>query len=267
MKNYYKISEISRLYGIGPDSLRYYERLGILNPKRDTNHYRLYSLKDIYKLNLICDLRKLDFTMSRIKDYLDCQTVSNTLDILRCEQELLGQRLKELKEKEYLISERIETLHQTERITTEQINIKTLPPRLCVQEPAYITRDEEMDLLIQKLMARHEKKIRNFGNQIIGAFLSRQDLMKGIPNVYQSVFFILDTDTCEYDCELPAGNYLSYYYRGDYNKNAGCLKKMMDYIKKHHLTILGEPFELYEIDNRDTMKPEEFLTEIQIHIR
>ena len=205
--------------------------------------------------------------MSQIKDYLDCQTVCNTLDILRCEQELLGKKLKELTEKEHLINERIEALHKTEYITTDRIDIKTLPPRLCVQEKSYITRDEEMDLLIQKLMTRHEKKIRNFGNQIIGAFLSRQDLMKGIPNVYQSVFFILDTDTCEYDCELPAGDYLSCYYRGDYNKNADCLKKMMNYIKTHHLAILGEPFELYEIDNRDTMEPEEFLTEIQIHIR
>ena len=89
MKNYYKISEISKLYGIGPDSLRYYERLGILKPKRDTNQYRLYSLKDIYKLNLICDLRKLNFSMSQIKEYLDCQTVGNTLDILYREQELL----------------------------------------------------------------------------------------------------------------------------------------------------------------------------------
>ena len=26
MKDYYKISEISKLYGIGADSLRYYER-------------------------------------------------------------------------------------------------------------------------------------------------------------------------------------------------------------------------------------------------
>lgn len=266
MKNYYKIGEISRLYGIGPDSLRYYERLGILNPKRDSNQYRLYSLKDIYKLNLICDLRKLDFSMSQIKDYLSCQTVSNTLDILRCEQELLGQKLQELKDKERLINERIETLYNAKNIITDQIIIKTLPSRLCIQETAYITRDEEMDLLIQKLMTRHEKKIHNFGNQTIGAFLSRQDLLKGIPNVYQSVFFILDAKASGYDCELPAGDYLSCYYQGDYEKNADCLKNMIDYIQNHHLTILGEPFELYEIDNRDTMKPEEFLTEIQIHV-
>lgn len=34
MKNYYKINEISKLYNIGVDSIRYYEELGILHPKR-----------------------------------------------------------------------------------------------------------------------------------------------------------------------------------------------------------------------------------------
>ena len=52
MKNYYKINEISKLYGIGVDSLRYYERLGILRPRRDVNGYRLYSLKEMYKLDV-----------------------------------------------------------------------------------------------------------------------------------------------------------------------------------------------------------------------
>ena len=31
MKQFYKIGEISKLYQIGPDSLRYYEELGLLN--------------------------------------------------------------------------------------------------------------------------------------------------------------------------------------------------------------------------------------------
>lgn len=34
MKQFYKINEISKLYNIGPDSLRYYEKLGLLAPKR-----------------------------------------------------------------------------------------------------------------------------------------------------------------------------------------------------------------------------------------
>lgn len=33
MKKYFKIGEIAKLYHIGTDSLRYYEKLGILTPK------------------------------------------------------------------------------------------------------------------------------------------------------------------------------------------------------------------------------------------
>ena len=57
MKDYYKIGEISKIYGIGRDSLMYYEEIGILNPFRDSNGYRLYSITDIWKLNLIKELR------------------------------------------------------------------------------------------------------------------------------------------------------------------------------------------------------------------
>lgn len=267
MKNYYKISEISKLYGIGPDSLRYYERLGILTPKRDTNKYRLYSLKDIYKLNLIRDLRKLDFSMAQIKDYLDHQTVDNTLEILYREKSYLNLQLQELREKEKLIEERLHTLTASRHITCGCITLKTLPARHFVQETAYMTQDEQMDFMIKKLLSKHETKIHNFGNQTIGAILSEDDLKNGIPNRYESVFFILDKETKEYDGTFSSGTYLSYYYRGSYEQNADCLRNIYIYMEENNLSALGKPFELFEIDNRDTMKEDEFLTEIQIPVR
>ena len=45
MKDYYKIGEISKIYGIGRDSLMYYEDIGILKPFRDKNGYRMYKFK------------------------------------------------------------------------------------------------------------------------------------------------------------------------------------------------------------------------------
>lgn len=267
MKYYYKISEISKLYNIGPDSLRYYERLGILNPKRDKNQYRMYSLKDIYKLNLIRDLRNLNFSMAQIKDYLDHQTVENTLNVLCREDEFLKIQIRKLKKRQAAIKERISSLSHARRLPAGHMTVKTLPRRRCVLETAYITQDEEMDLYIQKLLARHEEKIHNFGSQAIGAFLSAGDLLSGTANVYQSVFFILEDDCPVYDCELPAGDYLSYCYRGSYERNAECLAKMVDYMPSHGLTAAGKPFELFKIDNRDTMIEDEFLTEIQIHIK
>ena len=71
MKDYYKIGEISKIYGIGRDSLMYYEDIGILKPFRDKNGYRMYKLSDIWRLNLIKELRSLNFPMKKIKEYLE----------------------------------------------------------------------------------------------------------------------------------------------------------------------------------------------------
>ena len=78
MKQFYKINEISKLYNIGPDSLRYYEKLGLLAPKRGKNNYRLYTLDDLWRLNIIRDLRRLGFPMEKIREYMDNRSVENT---------------------------------------------------------------------------------------------------------------------------------------------------------------------------------------------
>lgn len=266
MKNYYKISEISKLYNIGPDSLRYYERLGILKPRRDTNGYRLYSLKELHKLNMIRDLRSLDFSMEQIKEYLEKQSIENTLTLLHDEQALLRERIKELKKREKIIKNRILDLAAMSEISAGTFSIKDCPGRPCVQLSEYITRDEEMDFLIKKLHKKHENKVHDFGTQTIGAFFSMKELNRGIPNVYTSVFFVLEPEASDYDFVLPAGKYLSCYYRGNYEQNALRVRELLDYAEQKGLPAAGKPFEIYEIDNRDTMRPEEFLTEIQMRI-
>ena len=270
MKNYYKISEISKLYDIGVDSLRYYERLGILTPKRDTNGYRLYNLTDLYKLNIICDLRALNFSMSQIKEYLDKQSLDHTLALLNQEQEMIEKEIEKLKIRRTIIQDRIKDLSISKEIETGSIDIRHFPARYCVRLNEHITRDEEMDLIIKKLHQKHENKIRDLGNLTIGAFLSMSSIEMGIANVYDSVFFVLDSrpaiDTLDYDFILPEGRYLSSFYRGSYEQNARRVKDMLSYLDKLGYSKQQEAFELFTIDNRDTMKTEEFLTEIQIYL-
>ena len=272
MKNYYKISEISKLYDVGVDSLRYYERLGILTPKRDTNGYRLYNLTDLYKLNIIRDLRALNFSMAQIKDYLDSQSLDHTLALLKQEAELINREIENLNIRKTIIQERIKDLTDSRTIETGSMHIENFPPRYCVRLNEHITRDEEMDLIIKKLHQKHEDKIRDLGNLTIGAFLSMPSIKQGIANVYDSVFFVLDhmntqsSEISDYDFILPEGKYISYFYRGSYEQNAARVNEMILYLKQLGYDEIREPFELFTIDNRDTMKTEEFLTEIQIYL-
>ena len=82
MKNLYQIQEICRLYHIGADSLRYYEKIGLIQPQRSEGNYRLYSLSDIWRLNVIRDMLKLGFSTRQIKTYLDARSIATTRSLL-----------------------------------------------------------------------------------------------------------------------------------------------------------------------------------------
>jgi MerR family transcriptional regulator/heat shock protein HspR len=52
----YVISVVSRMVSLHPQTLRYYERVGLIVPARSTGNVRLYSPNDIERLRKICRL-------------------------------------------------------------------------------------------------------------------------------------------------------------------------------------------------------------------
>ena len=55
---YYHISSVARLYNIHPQTLRLYEREGLLKPSRSEGNTRLYSDDDLRQLEVILNLRR-----------------------------------------------------------------------------------------------------------------------------------------------------------------------------------------------------------------
>jgi MerR family transcriptional regulator/heat shock protein HspR len=52
----YHISDVSRMFGLHPQTLRLYEREGLLRPSRSRGNTRLYTDKDIKELEVILNL-------------------------------------------------------------------------------------------------------------------------------------------------------------------------------------------------------------------
>ncbi len=55
-KQYYHISSVSRMFSIHPQTLRLYEREGLLQPSRSEGNTRLYSAEDLKRLETILNL-------------------------------------------------------------------------------------------------------------------------------------------------------------------------------------------------------------------
>jgi len=66
------IGELSAQVGLPAQTIRYYERVGLLPPpQRAANRYRRYELQDSQRLRFIRGARALDFSLDEIREILD----------------------------------------------------------------------------------------------------------------------------------------------------------------------------------------------------
>ena len=271
MKEYYRINEIAKLYAISTDSLRYYEKLGLLKPKREANGYRLYSLNDIYKITVIRDLRALDFSMEQIKDYLSHQSAEHTAQMLTEEMEQIDEKLRYLEDARLSIKRRIEKFKSLSEVKCGEIAFREFPERKCIQLSVELSRNEEADFAIKKLHRSCEDMLPALGEQEMGLICKKDTLEEALATggymTYSSVFFILGEDAKKYDFVLPAGRYLSVFYKGDYKETPFKIKELLEFIEERDLQMDTLPLELIHIDNRFTQNPREWLTEIQIKVK
>lgn len=65
-------SQVSAKLKISSETIRYYESLGLISPKRDINSgYRIYKKNDIERLDIILRLKKFGYKLKDIKLFFD----------------------------------------------------------------------------------------------------------------------------------------------------------------------------------------------------
>ena len=78
-----KISEAAKLLGISTDTIRYYEKEGVIYPKRiSQNNYRDLDNKDVISLLACLYNRKIGYSMKESVEYVEGIPVSKVTDIL-----------------------------------------------------------------------------------------------------------------------------------------------------------------------------------------
>jgi DNA-binding transcriptional MerR regulator len=266
MKDHYRIKEISQLYGIGPDSLRYYEEIGILSPKRGENGYRQYGMSDIYRLNVIKDLRQLGFSMRRIREYLDDKNIASTLALLREEESFIRDEIRKLRAKRATIRSRFEDIRSYSAIRAGEISVVSYPDRHCARLNTNLVKSEEIDFALNRLHRRFGHQAYTFGSYMIGASMDLGDIRRGVIGLFRSVFFILDREDADCDSVIPGGEYLSLHYRGDYGQSAEGTRRIVEFADRSGFALADEILELYKIDIHESSDKSEFLTELQARV-
>lgn len=267
-RKYYKTGELSKIYNLGRDSLKYYEKLGLLKPGRDTNSYRMYTVNDVCNLNLIKELRSLDFSMQKIKEYLESRNVDTTKKMLNDEIKFIDKKLEELTVHKESLIKRLSSINNTiDHTNFNRIELLYMNKRKVLTVNSNVTFDENVDYLIQRLNEKFDDKFYVLGNSNFGAVFDTKSVSKGIYNNYKYIFCLLDDDADNYTYTIDEGYYVTYTYKGDYRQSGKIFPMLFKFIESNNYTILGDPLEIYKIDVYETSIEAEYVTQVQIPVK
>jgi MerR family transcriptional regulator, thiopeptide resistance regulator len=95
MTKVYQVQEFAVAAGVTVRALHHYDRMALLQPKRTDAGYRLYSLRDLERVEQIVALKLLGLPLKEIKGVLDRDT-RRMPDILRAQRQALEEKRRQL---------------------------------------------------------------------------------------------------------------------------------------------------------------------------
>ncbi len=135
----YQTKDLLKCLGVPRDTLRFYEKKGLLNPHKDSeNNYRNYDVFDIFNIMIIDFYKKRGMTINQINDVLKNSEVNDIENILEYRKLELQQTIHEMQR----TLERIEQTQEFSLCVNKYINTFTLKPM-----PEYVVKGEVSDFV------------------------------------------------------------------------------------------------------------------------
>ena len=122
-----KIAEVSEQYGLSADTLRYYERIGLIPPvNRNQGGIRNYGEIDVMRVEFIKCMRSAGLPIEVLIEYMELvqqgdHTIEVRKEILKGQRELLLCRMQEMQKTLDILDYKIEAYENTVLKTEKEI--------------------------------------------------------------------------------------------------------------------------------------------------
>lgn len=117
------IAEVGKKYGLTPDTLRYYERIGLLSDiQRNKNGIRVFDSKNCRQIEFIKCMRNAGVEIEILIEYMNLLKCGK--ETAKARQQLLKEQKSKLLEKQKSINETIDRLNYKLSIYDEIISGK-----------------------------------------------------------------------------------------------------------------------------------------------
>ncbi|MCM1991787.1 MerR family transcriptional regulator [Oceanirhabdus seepicola] len=267
MKEYYLIGEVAKIFDISADTLRHYDKIGLLKPIKLKNKiYRYYGVKQFDLLYMIQSLRLVDMSLNDIKVILYDKNLKKFSDYLGKQQIDIENQINDLimmKESINKLKYRIDNLDRD----INEIYIKKSPKMWAITMPIESDEDKFNLKNIIELNNKIDSKWASISDFVF--FSRKKELLQhkvkyvkcGMISEYKGEF-----KSCKVQV-IPNRLYAFSVYRGNYGDITDTYSKMIDWIDKNGYLIEDDAMEKSIISLSDKEDENEYIIEIWIPIK
>lgn len=125
METYFSVGEISKLTNVPIQTLRYYDKMGLLKPAyiNEQNNYRYYSVNQFIKIDLLKQCKLIGLSLKEIEELLKNEiSADSMLKLIDQQRKVLDDKIKELEAVKSYINFLGDRLKETKEIEENKIN-------------------------------------------------------------------------------------------------------------------------------------------------
>ncbi|MDR2893325.1 MAG: MerR family transcriptional regulator [Deltaproteobacteria bacterium] len=262
----FSVQEFARLLDITSETLRHYDRIGLLSPEyRGENNYRYYSIRQMDILRIIRLLQNFGMTLSAIKSMLNNRSIEHINAILATRISTLEKEIDKLNTSRNVLKTFHGMINSIVNIDENSIIEEFVPEEKVIFGDIndYSSSKDDYDAFLHFCRAIKLKYPALDLYCPVGGLFS-EDRLRLNDWHWPSRYYFYHP---EGDSKRPAGLHVIGYMRSGYGKCGELYMRLLDYIDKNGLEICGNGYEDYLINELCLTDNTKYLVRVMIPVR
>lgn len=268
-KKTFSTGEFAKLLEINKDTLLYYDKIDLFKPAGTfDNGYRYYTFDQFDHFIAIQSLRAVNLPIKEIKKYFSSPNITDLKNLAIEQKKKVIQEIKKLQDIQEFLDRTVSLTKEIDQITFNEVFIETLPAKQIVysKEKLYWSNP------IEEIYAQSTSFLKKLGRTSAAAYgvvypkdkFLLLDAYKDPESNIESYMF------CHTNHDLavlqPSGEYAIIYYKGTYEKNMHIYELLVNFLKRHNLTLTGDIHEEYLLHSISTKNENNYITKISVKV-
>lgn len=254
------ISEFAKLSGITRVNLIFYDKEEILVPvERKENNYRVYSYHQLELAYVITSLRNMEVSLRDIKSYIRNRTPQVAEELFIEQMEKVEDKIDKLIQMKDMLHLYIQNIREFRNMNIPILEVRELEEEVICFGPVSNMK-QGISSIVEFIQLCRENKIHYVNH--IGKYFSEEKINN--KDWSEPDNFYIKSKKGGFQKER--GLYLVLIERIDGRDKSELYRKMISYLEENNLTICGNTYEEYILDELSVKNSNDYVVKITMQV-